>query len=83
MWRGVDFLTMKGVIVIPNKIKIGLYSIMVKEVGEELVAECGNCGVELDPHKIQMGNESEWLFCSDKCADNYINNPDNIPDGGY
>ena len=74
---------MPSVIVVPNKIKVGLYSIKVIEVCDKLVAICGNCGKKLDPQKIQMACESEWVFCSDKCTHDFVNNPRNIPDGGY
>ncbi len=46
---------MNNVIVVPQKIKLGLYSIMVEEKGEELIAVCHNCGRELNPRNFITG----------------------------
>lgn len=76
---------MNNVIVIPYKIKLGLYSIRVEEKCEELIAVCNNCGKELDPHNFKTGEnyacESEWIFCSNGCLVEYIH--ENTPDEGY
>lgn len=72
---------MNNVIVVPQKIKIGLYSIMVKEKGEELIAICSGCGTELTPSQMKIACESEWIFCSDSCLINWIKK--NKPEEGY
>lgn len=76
---------MSNVIVVPHKIKLGLYSILVEEKGEELIAVCKNCGRELNPHNFKSGMnyacESQWIFCSDDCTGEWIH--ENKPESGY
>lgn len=73
---------------VPKKIKMGnLHSIMVEEVGEELFGVCPQCGVRLEIQgdistiKLFHSNETEWIFCSDKCLGSYVKG--NEPEGGY
>lgn len=74
-----------SLIIVPTKIKIGLYSIMVREKIEDLIAICGGCGKDLDigliKHDYTFCCESEWIFCSEKCMTDWVKN--NEPEGGY
>lgn len=71
-----------NLIVVPRKIKLGLYSIMVEEKGEELIAICGGCGNRLNNiTNLKSCCESEWIFCSESCMTDWIKN--NEPEGGY
>lgn len=70
-----------NLIVVPRKIKLGLYSIMIEEQGEELIAICGGCGQKLSQPLKNYCAESEWMFCSESCMMEWIKN--NKPEDDY